>query len=211
MNSSCSLISRHDHVLSFILLQFTSLKVSNFSNYRWGIFDLSPVNWNNRVRGKPTGYQHKLIVQWRCAEKCLTWDIGIFPLSFQLWMCVRRWGTLTPGSLRALIDVRDFLLERRLRPKKHIQKRPVEMWWHTRRSQISPLVFRHLNRRGRQFSRLLAAEVCASAVVMLDTPCSEVVWRVLATHCICQFPLHYPPVRRRVPSHFNWTLPNMYP
>ena len=25
-------------------------------------------------------------------------------------------------------------------------------------------------------------EVCASAVVMLDTPCSEVVWRVLVTH-----------------------------
>ena len=50
----------------------------------------------------------------------------------------------------------------------------------------------HLNRRGRQFSRLLAAEVCASAVVMLDTPCSEVVWKVLATHCIRQFPLHFP-------------------
>ena len=33
----------------------------------------------------------------------------------------------------------------------------------------------NLSRRGRQFSRLLAAEVCASAVVMLDTPCSEVV------------------------------------
>jgi hypothetical protein len=32
-----------------------------------------------------------------------------------------------------------------------------------------------LNRLGRQFSRLLAAELCASAVVMLDTPCSEVV------------------------------------
>ena len=32
----------------------------------------------------------------------------------------------------------------------------------------------HLNRQGRPFSRLLAAEVCASAVVMLDTPCSEV-------------------------------------
>jgi len=44
-----------------------------------------------------------------------------------------------------------------------------------------------LNRRGRRFSRLLAAEVCASAVVMLYTPCSEVVWRVLATHCIHQF------------------------
>jgi len=64
----------------------------------------------------------------------------------------------------------------------------------------------HLNRRGRQFSRLLAAEVCASAVVMLDTPCSEVVWRVLATRSIRLFPLHSsPPVRLRVPSHFNWT------
>jgi hypothetical protein len=50
----------------------------------------------------------------------------------------------------------------------------------------------HLNRQGRQFSRLLAAEVCASRVVMLDTPCSEVVWRVLPTHSIRQFPLHFP-------------------
>ena len=50
----------------------------------------------------------------------------------------------------------------------------------------------HLNRQGRQFSRLLAAEVCASAVVMLDTPCSEVVWRVLATYSIRRFPLHFP-------------------
>jgi hypothetical protein len=50
----------------------------------------------------------------------------------------------------------------------------------------------HLNRQGRQFSRLLAGEVCASAVVMLDTTCSEVVWRVLATHSIRQFPLHFP-------------------
>jgi hypothetical protein len=48
---------------------------------------------------------------------------------------------------------------------------------------------------GRQFSRLLAAEVCASAVVMvimLNIPCSEVVWRVLATHYIRQFPLYFP-------------------
>ena len=50
----------------------------------------------------------------------------------------------------------------------------------------------HLNRRGRQFSPLLAAEVCVSAVVMLDTPCSDVVWRVLATHSIRQFPLCFP-------------------
>jgi len=50
----------------------------------------------------------------------------------------------------------------------------------------------HLNRRGRQFSRLLAAEVCTSVVVMLGTPCSEVVWRVLATHPIHQFLLNFP-------------------
>jgi len=53
----------------------------------------------------------------------------------------------------------------------------------------------NLNRRGRQFIRLLAAEVCASAVVMvvmLDTPFPEVVWRVLATHSIRQFLLHFP-------------------
>ena len=67
----------------------------------------------------------------------------------------------------------------------------------------------HLNGQGRQFSLLLAAEVCASVVVMLDTPCSEVVWRVLATHSIRQFPLHFPPppVRHHVPSHFKWTVP----
>jgi len=33
----------------------------------------------------------------------------------------------------------------------------------------------HLRRWGRNFSRLLAAEVYASALVTLDTPCSEVV------------------------------------
>ena len=49
------------------------------------------------------------------------------------------------------------------------------------------------------------AEVCASVVVMLDAPCSEVVWRVLATDCIRQFP-PFPPLRHRVPSHFNWIL-----
>jgi hypothetical protein len=64
-------------------------------------------------------------------------------------------------------------------------------------AQKQEFVFRrngrvHLNRRGRHFSRLLAAEVCASAVVMMDTPSSEVVWRVLATHSIRQFPLHFP-------------------
>jgi hypothetical protein len=50
----------------------------------------------------------------------------------------------------------------------------------------------YLNLRGRHFSQLLAAEVCASAVVMLNTPCSEVLCRVLATHSIRHFPLHFP-------------------
>jgi len=69
------------------------------------------------------------------------------------------------------------------------------MWWHTRRNQISSFGERtspFKSRGGGQFSRLLAAELCASAVVMLDTPCSEVVWRVLAPHSIRQFPLHFP-------------------
>ena len=65
----------------------------------------------------------------------------------------------------------------------------------------------HLNRRGRQFSRLLAAEMCASAVVMLDTPCSEVVWRVLATHYIRQFPLHFPSRASPCAIMFQLTLP----
>jgi len=74
----------------------------------------------------------------------------------------------------------------------------VEASWNvTAHAQKPDFAFRrngqvHLNRRGRQFSRLLAAEVCASAVVMLDTPCSEVLWRVLATRSIRQFPLHFP-------------------
>ena len=71
------------------------------------------------------------------------------------------------------------------------------VWNVVAHAQKTDFVFRrnggvYLNRRGRQFSRLLAGEVCASAVVMLDTSCSEVVWRVLATHSIRQFPLHFP-------------------
>jgi hypothetical protein len=73
----------------------------------------------------------------------------------------------------------------------------VEASWNVMAHVQKPdFVFRrngrvHLKRRGRQFSRLLAAEVCASAIVMLDTPCSEVVRRVLATYSIRQFTLHF--------------------
>jgi hypothetical protein len=51
----------------------------------------------------------------------------------------------------------------------------------------------HLKRRGRQFNRLLAAEVCASAVVMLDTPCSEVVWEYWLPTPFASFPFTSPP------------------
>ena len=68
----------------------------------------------------------------------------------------------------------------------------------------------HLNRRGRgrQFSRLLAVEVWASAVVMLDTPWSEVVRRVLATNSIRQFPLHLP--SRASPCAITFQLDSNY-
>ena len=60
---------------------------------------------------------------------------------------------------------------------------------------------------GRQFSPLLSAEVCATAVVMMDMACSEV--------CVkgTGYPLHStvypfisPPVCQHLPSHFNCTL-----
>ena len=82
--------------------------------------------------------------------------------------------------------------------RKCVDQIVVESSWNVMAHAQKPdFVFRrngrvHFNRRVHYFSRLLAAEVCASAVVMLDTPCSEVVWRVLATHYIRQFPLHFP-------------------
>ena len=65
----------------------------------------------------------------------------------------------------------------------------------------------HLNRWGRQFSRLLAAEVCASAWVLLDRPRSEVAWEYWLPTPFASFPVTFPPVRHRVSSHFNWALP----
>ena len=70
----------------------------------------------------------------------------------------------------------------------------------------------HLNRPGEggggQFNWPLAAEVCASAAVMLDTPCSEVVWIVLTAHSIRQFPLHFPsrasPCAIRFQLEYRW-------
>jgi hypothetical protein len=79
--------------------------------------------------------------------------------------------------------------------KSHLQG--VDCIWNVMAHAQKPdFIFRrngqvHLNWRGHQFIRLLAAEVCASAVVMLDTPRSEVVWRVLATHSTGRRPFTY--------------------
>ena len=65
----------------------------------------------------------------------------------------------------------------------------------------------HLNRRGRQFSRLLAAEVCASGGSNAGYTLfrgSEGYW--LPTP-FAIFPFTSPPVRHRVPSGFKRTLP----
>jgi hypothetical protein len=93
---------------------------------------------------------------------------------------------------------------------KHIGQ-VVECIWNVMASAQKPdLVFHrnrqvHLNWQERQFSQVLAAKVCASVVVMLDTPCSELVWRVLVTHST-SFPFNSSCVCHRVPSHCNWTL-----
>ena len=65
----------------------------------------------------------------------------------------------------------------------------------------------HLNRQGRQFGRLLAAEMCASALVMLDTARSEVVWQYWLPTQFASFPFTSPPMCHRVSSGFKRTLP----
>jgi hypothetical protein len=52
----------------------------------------------------------------------------------------------------------------------------------------------HLNRQGLQFSRLLAGELCTSACrgcTARASLCSAVMWRLLVTHSILLFPLHF--------------------
>jgi len=113
----------------------------------------------------------------------------------------------------AFHGTRRFITTKYHSPETRHSNTLVDCIWHAMAHAQKPdFVFRrngrvHLNWRGRQFSRLLAAEVCASAVVMLDTPFSEVMWRVLVTHSIRQFPLHSPPVSHRLPSYFSWSLP----
>ena len=65
----------------------------------------------------------------------------------------------------------------------------------------------HLNRWGRQFSRLLTVEVCASAWVMLDTPRSEMAWEYWLPTPFASFPFTSPPLRHRVTPGSERALP----
>ena len=110
------------------------------------------------------------------------------------------------SSLHNLPGTRDVSLSQRAQTGSGVDC----VWNVMAHAQKLDFVFRlnervHLNRWERQFSRLLAAGVCASAVVMVATPCSEV------PTPFAGFPFNSPPVRHRVPSHFNWTLPPHQP
>ena len=67
----------------------------------------------------------------------------------------------------------------------------------------------HLNRWGRQFSPLLAAELCASAWVMLDRPRSEVAWEYWLPTPFASFPFTTHPVRHHVPPASERALPHV--
>jgi len=122
--------------------------------------------------------------------------------------------TLIPLHLQSANSPSSRPVTIHFRKRRHGDHRPqVETSWNAMAHAQKPdFVFRrngrvHLNRLGRQFSRLLAAEVCAPAVVMLDIPCSEVVWEYWLPTPFASYPFTSPPVRHREPSHFNWSLP----
>jgi len=107
------------------------------------------------------------------------------------WM--NEYGALVEGCQQGITEE---LGENPILMPFHLQ--PLDCVWNVMAHAQKPdFFFRrngrvHLNWQGHQFRRLLGAEVCASVVVMLDSLSSEVMWRVLATHSIRQFPLHFP-------------------
>jgi len=142
-----------------------------------------------------------------------------------LWCGVSAFGTCQVSQMKSSGNTIRILQQVSLSVPSYVSSKPncwtsksVDCVWNVMAYAQKPdFVFRrngrfHLSRRERQFSRLLATEVCASAVVMLDTPRSEVVWRVLATPTpFASFSFTSSPVRHhRMPSHFNWTLPQTW-
>jgi hypothetical protein len=112
---------------------------------------------------------------------CESWTIRIGPI-----------GCPETSVRNYYYSLRDNLEER--------GSRVVDCVWNgMAHAQKPDFVFRrngrvHLNRRGRQFSRLLAGELCTSACWVFTartSPCSAVMWRLLVTHSILLFPLHF--------------------
>jgi len=126
---------------------------------------------------------------WGCKPICTDWG-----------RCVAKiWGP--PKSPRHLMcDMKQFswnLTPMNFVPMKYICSRlhlkcdgtRAGTRFHLSTKQTSPF-----NRRGHQFSRLLAGELCTSAYRVCTARaslCSAVMWRLLVTHCILLFPLHF--------------------
>ena len=128
------------------------------------------------------------------------------------WTVIQTFGfTSLPGDLR--YSMRSLVVTASLKENPSI----VDCVWNVMAHAQKPdFVYRrngwvHLNRRGRQLSRMLAAELCPSALVMLDTPRSEVVSEYWLPNPIASFPFTSPPVRHLVPSGFKRTLPRFIP
>jgi hypothetical protein len=100
----------------------------------------------------------------------------------------------TAGVTTQISVLREQFIQAIKKSHKRAMYRGLKCVWNVMAHAQKPdFVFRWNGRvRKSQFSRLLADKVCASAVVMLDTSCSEVMCRVLPTHSIRYFPLHSP-------------------
>ena len=109
------------------------------------------------------------------------------------------WNSLCKS--RKVFKITPYVVQRKRNVMAHAQKPDLVF---QRNGRV------HLYRRGCQFSRLLAAEVCASAVVMLDRPCSHTVHECWLPTPFASFPFTSPPVLRRVPSDSVSTLPDRY-
>ena len=134
--------------------------------------------------GSTRTMSHKLLLSERFhSESSVTMGILMKNLVFMKCAKNRSCRSQLPRGLRCGSETALFL---------------IDCVWNVMAYKPKPdFIFRrnvrvHLNRQGHQFIRLLAAELCASTVVMLDTPRSEVVWRVLDTHSVRQFPLQFP-------------------
>jgi len=104
-----------------------------------------------------------------------------------------------------------------LPPSRAEVKNDVEASWNVMAHAQKPdFVFRrnervHLNRRvvsSVDYWQPRCTHQLLLLAVMLDKPCSEVVWKVLDTHAIRQFPLHFP--SRASPCVITFQLESCY-